>query len=159
MTKTNQPKKTMINPQKTKQASAAVLNDEVNAAIASKIIPTTPASDVAARIKTKLMQRAQANTHEFVFAAQGGWKTLQTGVQIKLLRKVGTSKSFLLKMAANTCIDAHLHAHDEESFVIEGDITIEGIACHAGDYHYAYAGSQHQVLKTLAGCTLLIKSY
>lgn len=153
------PTKTMIKAKKTAQVTTAVLNDEINAAIACNIIPTTPTPEVAARIKTKLMQRVQANTHEFVFAMHGEWKTLQTGVQIKLLRKVGTSKSFLIKMAANTSIDAHLHTYNEESFVIEGDITIEGIACHAGDYHYAYAGSQHQALKTLAGCTLLIKSY
>lgn len=159
MTKTNQPTKLMTKTKKiTRQTSATALNDAVNAAIASKIIPTTPAPEVAARIKTKLMQRVQANRHEFVFAKQGKWKTLQDGIQIKLLRKVAGSKSFLLKMAANSSIAAHLHAQDEESFVLEGDITIEGIACTAGDYHYAHAGSKHQPLTTVAGCTLLIKS-
>ena len=139
--------------------TAPVLSDEINAAIASKITPTTPAPEVAMRIKSKLMQRVQADTHEFVFAAQGKWKTVQEGVQIKLLHKAGNAKSFLMKMAVNTSIPGHLHTQDEESFVLEGDVTIEGILCTEGDYHYAYAGSQHQALKTAGGCTLLVKSF
>ena len=136
-----------------------VLSDEINAAIASKITATTPAPEVALRIKSKLMQRVQADTHEFVFAAQGIWKTVHEGVQIKLLHKTGNAKSFLMKMAVKASIPSHRHAQDEESFVLDGDVTIEGILCTKGDYHYAHAGSQHQALKTIGGCTLLIKSY
>jgi anti-sigma factor ChrR (cupin superfamily) len=135
-----------------------VLSDEINAAIASKITATTPVPEVALRIKSRLMQRVQADTHEFVFAAQGKWKTIHEGVQVKLLHKVGNAKSFLMKMAVSASIPGHLHAHDEESFVLDGDVTIEGILCTKGDYHYAHAGSQHEALKTIGGCTLLIKS-
>lgn len=94
-----------------------------------------------------------------MFAAEGKWKTVHTGVQIKLLHKTGNAKSFLMKMAASASIPKHLHAHDEESFVLAGDIWIEGILCTEGDYHYAHAGSQHQALKTTGGCTLLVTSY
>ena len=135
-----------------------VLNDEISAAIASKIMPTTPAPEVALRIKTKLMQRVQADTHAFVFANQGEWQTLFDGVQIKLLHKDNIGKSFLLKLAANASIAAHTHSQDEESYVIDGSVYLEGILCHAGDYHYAVAGSQHQEIRTAEGCTLLIKS-
>lgn len=163
MTKTSQPQtmKQKAHVKDTQKAleSASILSDEINAAIASKIMPTVPAPDVTMRIKNKLMQRVQADTHEFIFAAQGQWKTVHHGVQIKLLHKAGKTKSFLMKMAANVSIPAHLHTQDEESFVLEGDVTIEGILCHQGDYHYAHAGSQHQALKTTSGCTLLIKTF
>lgn len=135
-----------------------VLSDEINAAIASKIMPTSPAPEVALRIKTKLMQRIQANTHQFVFAKQGEWKTVNDGVQVKLLHKSADTKSFLIKMAANASIAAHLHTQDEESYVIDGEVYLEGILCHAGDYHYALAGSGHQRIHTALGCTLLVKS-
>ena len=135
-----------------------VLSDEINSAIASNIIPTTPAPEVAERIKAKLMQRVQADLHQFTFANQGEWKTVFAGVQMKLLHKTGKQHSFLLKMAANASIPAHAHAQDEESFVLQGKVTIEGIMCGEGDYHYALAGSQHQAITTLEGCTLLIKS-
>ena len=138
--------------------SLPVLSDEINAAIASKITPTTPAPEVAMRIKSKLMQRLQTDTHQFVFAKQGEWKTVHTGVQIKLLHKVGKTKSFLMKMAANASIAGHLHTQDEESFVLEGEVYIEGILCHQGDYHYAHAGSKHQTIQTTQGCTLLVRN-
>jgi quercetin dioxygenase-like cupin family protein len=143
---------------KTPVPIVSVLSDEINAAIASKIIPTTPAPEVATRIKTKLMQAVQAEMHLFVFANQGEWKTVHEGVQIKLLHKVGETKSFLVKMAAHTSIPGHPHNHDEESFVLDGSVTLEGVLCHAGDYHYAQAGSRHQKIHTAQGCTLLIKS-
>ena len=111
------------------------------------------------RIKSKLMQRLQTDTHQFVFAKQGKWTTVHEGVQIKLLHKVGKTKSFLMKMAANASIAGHLHIQDEESFVLEGDVYIEGILCHQGDYHYAHAGSKHEPIKTLKGCTLLIRRF
>ncbi len=142
---------------KTASKTAPVLSDEINAAIASKITATTPAPEVAIRIKSKLMQRVQTDTHQFVFAAQGKWKTIQEGVQIKLLHKVGKTKSFLMKMVANASIAGHLHTQDEESFVLEGEVYIEGILCHQGDYHYAHAGSNHEAIHTTQGCTLLIR--
>lgn len=42
--------------------TVSILTEEINAAIASKITATTPAPEVALRIKSKLMQRVQANT-------------------------------------------------------------------------------------------------
>jgi quercetin dioxygenase-like cupin family protein len=158
MTKINQPSKSKLNTKSIHDKKAPVLNDEINAAIASKITPTIPAPEVAMRIKTKLMQRVQAETHQFVFASQGTWKTVFAGVQIKLLHKTAESKSFLMKLAENTSIPAHSHSHDEESFVVDGSVTIEGILCHAGDYHYAQAGSKHQTIQTSHGCTLLVRS-
>ena len=136
-----------------------ILSEEISIAIATNIIATTPAPDVAIRIKSKLMHRVANNMHQFVFASQGKWKTMQPGVQVKLLYKKDDVKSFLLKMAPNANISGHLHRQDEESFVIEGDVTIEGILCNVGDYHFAHAGSQHQALTTTGGCTLLVKNF
>lgn len=158
MTKIKALPNTKRKPAAIQSIKTPVLSDEINIAIASNIIPTIPAPEVAMRIKTKLMQRAQADVHQFVFANQGEWKTVFAGVQIKLLHKAGKHKAFLLKLAANTSIPAHAHAHDEESFVLQGNVTIEGIMCHVGDYHYALAGSEHQPITTVEGCTLLIKS-
>ena len=161
MTKKIQQSKIIANPTKAKQKHATdtfVLHDDINMAIASKVIATTPAPDVAKRIKSKLMQRLQAHAHTFVFANQGEWKAVMDGVQIKLLHQAGEQKSFLLKMAANSSIPSHAHTQNEESFVIDGSVELEGILCHAGDYHFAKMGSQHQTITSSEGCTLLVKS-
>ncbi len=162
MSNTNQTNKsksmTNLKQQKNPKLIEPAISDEISAAIASKIIATTPAPEVAARIKTRLMQRVNNNSHTFVFANQGEWKTVAAGVEVKLLHKTADAKSFLIKMAANTSIEAHEHTQDEESFVLEGEVWLEGVLCHAGDYHYAHAGSQHQQIRTSQGCTLLVKS-
>jgi len=161
MTKTKQPKNMTSTPNKPNQAGLQqepVLNEAINMAFASKIIATTPAPEIASRIKSKLMQRVKSQNHQFVFANQGEWKQVIEGVQIKLLRQEGEQKSFLLKMMANSSIPSHAHSKDEESFVIEGSVELEGILCHAGDYHFAQAGSHHQTIRSTQGCTLLVKS-
>jgi anti-sigma factor ChrR (cupin superfamily) len=161
MTKKNGLKNTENTSAKLKKSSepnTPVLNETINAAIASKIIATTPAPEVASRIKAKLMQRLEDKAHTFVFAEQGEWKQVLDGVQIKLLHQAGKQKSFLLKMDANTSIPSHEHTQDEESYVIQGSVVLEGILCHIGDYHFAKAGSQHQAIHSAQGCTLLVKN-
>lgn len=158
MNKTEELNKVRRMSKKDKQINEPAISDEISAAIASKIIATTPAPEVAERIKTKLMNRVKSNDHEFVFANKGEWKNISTGVEIKLLYKAASAKSFLIRMAANSSIEAHAHAHDEESFVIDGEVWLEGILCHSGDYHFEHAGSQHQKIHTTKGCTLLVKS-
>ncbi|MGQ0442313.1 MAG: cupin domain-containing protein [Methylophilaceae bacterium] len=142
----------------TANTKTAVLNDEINAAIANRVMATTPAPEVAERIRARLMQRIQSKSVEFVFANQGEWRPIAHGVEVKLLHKIDKTKSFLIKMAANTSISAHIHSQDEESFVIDGEVWLEGILCHSGDYHYAQAGSQHEKIHTARGCTLLVRS-
>jgi quercetin dioxygenase-like cupin family protein len=136
----------------------SALSDEINVAIASKITPTIPAPEVAERIKKRLVSRVKSESHRFVFANQGEWKNIANGVEIKLLHKANEAKSFLIRMAANASIAEHEHTQDEESFVIDGEVWLEGILCRSGDYHYARAGSRHEKIHTTQGCTLLVRS-
>lgn len=142
------------------QELSGILGDEVNAAISSSLLPTEPAPEVASRIKQKLMSRIQVGSghHEFIFANQGEWKTVASGVEVKLLHKSETGKSFLIKLAANSSIPYHDHEQDEESFVVEGEVWLDGVLCYPGDYHYATAGGYHNDIHTAAkGCVLLVR--
>lgn len=51
----------------------------------------------------------------------------------------------------------HEHALDEESLVLEGDATINGVLCRAGDYHFAPRGKPHGWLTSEAGCLLFVR--
>jgi len=137
-----------------------ILDDQMNAAIAASVLGIHPAPEVAARIKSKLMQRVETNAadHTFLFASQGKWKKMSEGVLIKILHKDPLSKSFLVRMAADTKIPSHLHQHDEESYVLEGEVLLEGILCRTGDFHMAKKGSRHQDIHTSKGCLLLVRS-
>ena len=144
---------------KSNQPLSGILSDDLNAAIAISLLPTSPAPEVASRIKQKLMSRIQAGAghHEFVFANQGEWKTIASGIEVKLLHKNEAGKSLLIKMAANSILPYHEHLQDEESFVVDGEVWLDGILCHQGDYHHATAGGFHQDIHTATGCTLLVR--
>lgn len=140
------------------KTSTSVLGDEITSAIATKIFSTNPAPEVEQRIKSKLMQRVSNNQNIFLFASQSKWKEISPGIKVRLLHEENHSKSFMLEMAANTNIPEHIHQQDEESFVIKGNVTIEGILCHEGDYHYAHSGTSHKIISTTQGCTLLVRN-
>lgn len=144
---------------KPNQDLSGILGGDLNAAIAMSLLPTSPAPEVVSRIKQKLMSRVQAGVghHEFVFASQGEWKTIANGVKVKLLHKNETGKSLLIKMAPNSVLPYHEHAQDEESFVVEGEVWLDGILCYPGDYHHATAGGYHHDIHTATGCTLLVR--
>lgn len=139
--------------------SSNVLNEDILVELTQSVLATEPAVEVAARLKSNLMQKVKENAHDFVFAKQGQWQEIYQGVEIKLLRNSKENKSFIIKMSENSCIPAHLHHHHEASFVIDGSVSIEGILCHQGDYHYALAGSQHGDIESKTGCTILVNTH
>lgn len=112
-------------------------------------------------IKTKLMQRVSQSRDAqfFVFSEQGLWKSIKHGIQIKILKSDAEAKSFLLKLEQNTVIPYHDHQKNEETFVVDGEVWLDGIHCKNGDYHFAGAGTFHKEIRTENGCTLLIKTY
>ena len=137
----------------------SVLDEEITSAIAADILPTIPAPEVSARIKNRLLSRVKSNDYFFQFNNADQWKQIADGIEIRLLHKTDDARSFLVRMAANTSLECHEHSQNEESYVIEGEVWLQGILCHAGDYHYAKAGSQHEKIHTDKGCTLLVKSF
>lgn len=159
MKNSNNPVKSKKLPKSRVGKNASILDDEVTSAIAIKIIPTTPAPEVALRIKSKLMNRVVDNKQLFMFARQSKWNEVYPGVKVRLLREENNTKSMMVEMAKNSIIPEHTHTQNEESLVLKGDVYIEGILCIEGDYHFAPCGSHHQPITTKNGCTLLVKNF
>lgn len=128
-------------------------------ALAVATPPEPPAADAASRMREALFQRVHAAAPDFLFvhSHEGEWVRLLRGVKLKLLRQDGDQRTYLLRMAAGACIPPHEHALDEESLVLEGDVTINGVLCRAGDYHFAPRGKPHGWLTSEAGCLLFVR--
>lgn len=139
-------------------AERDILEPDVSAALAADLRRQSPPPEVEARVKDRLMSRIAGQRQFFVFASQGEWKTLGPGIQIKLLHKNEKTKSFLLQMAEQAILPPHQHETDEESFVIEGEVWLDGVCCTEGDYHFSAAGTDHGEVHTKKGCTLLVKT-
>ncbi|HYP67001.1 MAG TPA: cupin domain-containing protein, partial [Thiobacillaceae bacterium] len=101
-----------------------------------------PETTAIVRMQEKLFQRIHEPEAEFRYARshQGEWVKVLKGVEIKLLRQDGRSRSFLLRMAPGSRLPPHGDGLEEESLVLEGDATINGVLCRTGDYHMAPKG-------------------
>ena len=139
-------------------ADRDILEPDVSAALAADLQPQSPPAEMEARVKDRLMARVAGQRQFFVFANQGEWKTVGPGIRIKLLQNNETSKSFLLHMAEQSALPSHQHETHEESFVIEGEVWLDGVCCTQGDYHFSAAGTSHGEVHTKKGCTLLVKT-
>lgn len=144
-----------MNEKKSSPPLDAALLEALSAASA----PTTLDAQAAARMRDKLFQRVHASAPDYLFvhSHQGEWVTLLRGVELKLLREDASSRSFLIRMKPGSRLPPHEHALEEESLVLEGDATINGVLCLAGDYHMAPKGKPHGWVTSEKGCLLFIR--
>lgn len=142
------------------QPATSVIDNDILEEIAMGLVTQQPSTEATSRMKRHLMNRVRVtkDTQHFVFADQGQWKTIANGVEIKLLQRHPAAKTFLLRMAPDAAIPYHAHEQDEESYVLEGEVWLDGVLCHKGDYHFAAAGTSHKDIRTTKGCTLLVRA-
>jgi anti-sigma factor ChrR (cupin superfamily) len=66
--------------------------------------------------------------------------------------------TMMVRMRAGSSYPAHVHAGEEECYVVSGDLCVGDLKMVAGDYQRAAAGSRHGVQSTETGCVLLLTS-
>lgn len=64
----------------------------------------------------------------------------------------------IVRMAVGAAIPPHRHGGVEESYLLEGEVMIEGVLMHSGDYCRAEPGSVHRQVRSASGCVLLVTS-
>ena len=142
-----------------KNHDAPSLDAALIEAMAIATPPEAPPVDAIARMHEQLFQRIHALSPDYIFvhSHEGEWVPLLRGVELKLLRQDGDQRSYLLRMAAGSRIPPHEHALDEESLVLQGEVTINEVLCRSGDYHFAPRGKLHGWLTSEAGCVLFVR--
>jgi len=93
-----------------------------------------------------------------VAQADGDWVEPVPGNKIKMLRPDADSQSFIVRLEPGTRFPAHSHPEDEETLVLEGEVSFGDIQLHAGDYHLARKGSFHEEVYSETGCLLFIRA-
>lgn len=64
----------------------------------------------------------------------------------------------LVRLVPGTAIRPHRHGGVEEVYVVEGELTVEGVLMTAGDYCRAETGSVHRQVRSAGGCVFLVTS-
>lgn len=127
------------------------------AALGVALAPADPPAGLLDRIEGALDAEAAPGT--LTLRRDGGtWHAIAPGVTVRYLKGGPgiAGSTFLLRCAPGAAIPDHDHGTDEESLVIEGDVSIGTLRLVAGDYHAAPRTSAHLDVRTTGGCLLLI---
>jgi anti-sigma factor ChrR (cupin superfamily) len=82
------------------------------------------------------------------------------GVQVCRLFVDGEGNgSLFINMQPGAVYPAHEHGGREQFYVVSGDMRIGPALFKAGDYHRAEAGTVHETVSTIGGCSCLVVGY
>src|SRR5258708_36510487 len=130
---------------------------ELDDLVAAAIEPVEPPAFIRARLITEIA--GIPPNSETVRSDEGRWVQLpKCGVQLKKLSRDQNrgTVALLMVLPPGSSVPAHGHHGPEDSFVIEGNCRIGGIALAKGDFHHVEAGEQHGTVVSDEGCTLLL---
>jgi hypothetical protein len=91
-----------------------------------------------------------------VAANADGWEPLRPGVLLKPLFGVGERVSMLARLDKGGIVPTHVHDCDEECLMLQGDMFLGDILLLEGEYQWAPAGTNHEMLHSDVGCVLFI---
>lgn len=97
----------------------------------------------------------------FVRSERLGWRPgVHAGVEIKILRadRDAGRVTLLTRLAPGTVYPHHRHDDFEELFLLAGDVEVNGVPMAPGDYCSAAAGSIHDGIRTVGGCTFIVST-
>jgi mannose-6-phosphate isomerase-like protein (cupin superfamily) len=124
------------------------------APLAGLLDPVPPSNDLFARIAAKAgLETPLAGIHA-TRAGSDGWKTTTPGIAVKTLWRSAHSRrrTYLVRMDAGAVMPMHDHEGDEETYILEGDMQVNGVTFGPGDYQVALAGTKHPIITTIGGC-------
>ena len=87
-------------------------------------------------------------------AGGANWFEIGPGITARVLYVDRTEKRqhLLIRMAPGASYQPHAHDSDEQTLVIEGDLSFGPLDLKAGDFHAAMASSSHPPGRTVNGC-------
>jgi len=136
----------------------AELNQLICQALAADELPL-PDSD---RLRARLHSRAAASERVeagwiTVRARSGIWRSVKSGVRVKMLWDGPHGSSVLIELAAGASLPVHRHASLEEGIVLSGGFELDGRQLGPGDYHLSQAGSRHGRITSCQGVVAYLR--
>ena len=115
----------------------------------------TPAADVRDKVITGMVTGGRFVT---VRAGEGEWRTLVPGAVARTLVVDAERRTTTLhvRIESGAVYPAHHHAGPEDTYVLSGEILIQGQRLRQGDFHHADGGSDHDPIICEQTCELLV---
>lgn len=117
-------------------------------------MPAIDAATVRARLHKRIRASAAITT---IQAGDGEWAPFSSKVSIKVLRRDVDTQSYLLRLEPGAVLLPHVHGHDEECMVLEGEVRIGELLVRQGAYHLAPKGVPHEPIRSEHGALLFLR--
>jgi len=112
----------------------------------------------AATIRERVFKRIRSTRDlTTIQAAEGEWAPFSPKVSIKVLRRDVDTQSYLLRLEPGAVLLPHVHDHDEECMVLEGEVRIGDLVVRQGAYHLAPRGVVHEPIVSEGGALLFLR--
>jgi len=121
-----------------------------------------PPEELFSKIESAIDRRiaSGADSSITIRKDEGDWITIAPGVQKKrlYLDDHAQKEAYLLDFEPGVSLPEHHHHATEDCLVLAGDFWIGDLQLKAGDFHAAFAPSQHLPCRSEHGCRLFIKA-
>lgn len=139
-----------------------VSDDTLDPAVLGELLGAVAPEAPPPTLRTNLLARARGLTAiqaHTVRGAEGEWKTVIPGIEVKTLLydAGGGMVSFLLRAQPGAQLPAHGHRAYEECLVLEGEFTMGDHVLRAGDFQAGHPGEQHPVATTRTGTLVYLR--
>jgi quercetin dioxygenase-like cupin family protein len=112
----------------------------------------------AATIRERVLKRIHSTQSlTTIQADEGEWAPFSPKVSIKVLRRDVDTQSYLLRLEPGAVVLPHVHGHDEECMVLEGEVRIGDLVVKQGAYHLAPRGVAHEPIRSESGALLFLR--
>jgi hypothetical protein len=95
-----------------------------------------------------------AASHTLVRDADAGWPEFAPGIRRRVLWSAAGQAALLYRADPGAAVPCHSHGHDEECFMVDGELFLDDVLLQRGDYQLAPAGSGHRITETDTGVVL-----
>lgn len=127
---------------------------EATQADAGEALDTIAAASIRERIFKRIHSTQSLTT---IQSEEGEWAPFSPKVQIKVLRRDVETQSYLLRLEPGAVVLPHVHGHDEECMVLEGEVRIGKLVVRRGAYHLAPRGVAHEPIRSEHGALLFLR--
>jgi ChrR Cupin-like domain len=89
-----------------------------------------------------------------VLDAEAGWPEYAPGIRRRVLWRRGAQAAMLYYAQPGAKVPRHVHGHDEECLMVQGDLFLDDVLLQSGDYQLAPAGTRHRSTETDTGAVI-----
>ncbi len=86
--------------------------------------------------------------------AEAGWPGFAPGIRRRVLWARDGQAALLYLAEPGASVPAHVHGHDEECLMVDGELFLDDLLLQPGDYQLAPAGTGHRITTTDTGVVI-----